>query len=183
MRSPDREGLFVSSPQPDRTWHKVNDPKVDFSGDLGEGKVGHEPRLEPCWTLQVIDPLGAIWAWWDTDYFDIVACVLQGDTLAPYLFILCLDYVLWTSIDKININGFKLTKERSRRYPAQAITDADYADNITLLANTPAQAETVLHSLERAPAGIASMSTQTIWNTCVLIKEATPPHYMVVLWN
>ncbi len=28
----------------------------------------------------------------DTDYFNIVAGVLQGDTLAPYLFIICLDY-------------------------------------------------------------------------------------------
>ena len=28
----------------------------------------------------------------DTEYFDIVAGVLQGDTLAPYLFIICLDY-------------------------------------------------------------------------------------------
>ena len=37
----------------------------------------------------------------DTEYFDIVAGVLQGDTLAPYLFIICLDYVLRTSIDKI----------------------------------------------------------------------------------
>ena len=34
----------------------------------------------------------------DTDYFDIAARV-QGDTLAPYLFIICLDYVLRTSID------------------------------------------------------------------------------------
>ena len=32
--------------------------------------------------------------------------------------------------------------------------DAGYADDITLLANTPAQAETLLHSLERAAAGI-----------------------------
>ena len=30
----------------------------------------------------------------DTDCFDIVADVLQGDTLAPYLFIICLDYLL-----------------------------------------------------------------------------------------
>ena len=35
---------------------------------------------------------------WDTDYFDIVAEVLQGYTLAPYLFIICLDYVLRTVI-------------------------------------------------------------------------------------
>ena len=87
-------------------------------------------------------------------YFDIVAGVLQGDTLAPYLFIICLDYVLRTSIDKIRQNGFELTKKRSRRYPAKTITDADYADDIAILANTPNQAETLLHSLERAAAGI-----------------------------
>ena len=54
-----------------------------------------------------------------------------------YLFIICLDYVLRTSIDKIKENGFKLKKKRSRRYPAKAITDADYTDDIKLLANTP----------------------------------------------
>ena len=90
----------------------------------------------------------------DTEYFDIVAGVLQGDTLAQYLFIICLDYVLRTSIDKIRENGFELTKKRSRRYPAKTITDADYDDNIVILANTLKQAETLLHSLERAAAGI-----------------------------
>ena len=54
----------------------------------------------------------------DTNYFDIVAGVLQGDTLAP-------DYVLRTFIDKVKENGFKLTKKRSRRYPAQIITNAN----------------------------------------------------------
>ena len=90
----------------------------------------------------------------DRDYFDIAASVLQGDTLAPYLFIICLDYVLRTSIDIMKDNGFKLAKERSRRYSAQTITDADYADDIVLLVNTPAQAETLLHGLERPAAGI-----------------------------
>ena len=72
-----------------------------------------------------------------SQYFDIIAGVLQGDTLAPYLFIICLNYVLRTSIDKIKENSFRLTKERNRRYPVQTITDADYADGIALLANTP----------------------------------------------
>ena len=81
----------------------------------------------------------------DTEYFDIVAGVLQVDTLALYLFIICLDYVLRTSIDKIRENG------KSRRYPPKTITDVDYADNIAILANTPNQAETLL---ERAAAGI-----------------------------
>ena len=61
----------------------------------------------------------------NTDYFDIVAGVLQGDILVPYLFITCLDYVLRKSIDKMKHNGFKLSKERSRKYPTHTITDAD----------------------------------------------------------
>ena len=44
-------------------------------------------------------------------------------------------------------SGFKLTKERSRRYPAQTITGTDYADDIAILANVPTQAETLLYSL------------------------------------
>ena len=83
----------------------------------------------------------------DTDYFNIVAGVLQGDILAPYLFIICLDYALRTSIDEMKENSFKLTKERSRRYPAKTITDADYTDDIALLANTTVHTETLLHSL------------------------------------
>ena len=90
----------------------------------------------------------------DTDYFDIVAGVLQGDTLTPCLFIICLEYVLRTSIDKIKENGFELTKKRSRRYPAKTITDADYTNDIAILANAPAQTETLLHSLEWAAGGI-----------------------------
>ena len=90
----------------------------------------------------------------DTEYFDIVAGVAQGDTLATYLIIICLDYVLRTSIGKIKESGFKLIKKRSRRYPAKTITDADYADDITVLVNIPNQAETLLHSLEQATAGI-----------------------------
>ena len=74
--------------------------------------------------------------------------------IASYLFIVCLDYVLRTSIDKIKENSFKLTKKRSRRYLAKTISDADYAYDIAILANTPNQAETLLHSLEWATAGI-----------------------------
>ena len=59
----------------------------------------------------------------DTDYFDIVAGELQRDTLASYFFIICLDYVLRTLIDKIKENGFELTKKRSRRYLTKTIID------------------------------------------------------------
>ena len=69
----------------------------------------------------------------DTNYFDIVAGVLQGDTLATYLFIICLDYGFRTSIDKMKDNGFKLTKERSRRYPAQKLWFTVYVNLNTFL--------------------------------------------------
>ena len=73
----------------------------------------------------------------DTDYFDIVVGALQRDTLAPYLFIICLDYMLRTSKDLMKENSFKPAKEINKRYPTQTITDTDYAVEITLLANTP----------------------------------------------
>ena len=57
-------------------------------------------------------------------------------------------------MNKMKENSFKLTKERSRRYSAQTITDADYDDDIALLANTPGQAETLLHIPERSGASI-----------------------------
>ena len=82
--------------------------------------------------------------------FDIVVVVLQGDTLAPYLFIIYLDYVLRTSIDIIIEYDFKLKKIRSRGYPAETITDVDNADDQVLLANTPTQAESLQQSLEQA---------------------------------
>ena len=92
----------------------------------------------------------------DTDYFDIVAGGLLGDTLAQNLYIIGLDYVLRISIDKMKDNRLNLAKERSRRYSAQTITVADYADDIALLANTPTQVETLLYSLERA-AGVIGL--------------------------
>ena len=109
----------------------------------------------------------------DTEYFDIVAGVLQVDTLAPYLFIICLDYVFRTSIDKIKENGFELTKKSSRKYPAKIFSDADFADDIAILANTPKQAEKLLLVLNKPRQALASMSLHTKRNTCALIKQAT----------
>ena len=47
-----------------------------------------------------------------------------------------------------------LQASKKRRYPTQTFNDVDYADDIALLANTPSQAESLLHSLERAAGGI-----------------------------
>ena len=64
----------------------------------------------------------------------------------------------------------------------QTITDADYANDIVLLANTPAQAEILLHSLEQVSAGIGlHVNAHKMEYMC--FNQATFPHKTIVLWN
>ena len=58
------------------------------------------------------------------------------------------------SLDLIEENAFTLKKARCRQYSEETITNADYADDIVLLTNTPTQAKSLLHSLEQAVGGI-----------------------------
>ena len=75
---------------------------------------------------------------------------MQGDTLAPFLFIIVLDYVLRMSVDKINNNGLEIHPRRSSRYPAVYITDTDFADDISLVSGSLSNAQNILLSLESA---------------------------------
>ena len=76
----------------------------------------------------------------DTDFFDIVY------------------YLPWWRtwyIDRSNKNKMAFCwKKTIRRYPAEIIRDPDYADDIAILVNTPAQAEFRLLSLELASGSI-----------------------------
>ena len=90
----------------------------------------------------------------DTEFFEILADVLQGDTIAPYLFIICLDYILRTSIDPQNNQGLLLKRRYSRIHPATYITDADYADDIALISSTIVGATRLLLALEQAAAEV-----------------------------
>ena len=85
----------------------------------------------------------------DTDFFHISAGVLQGDTLAPYIFIICLDYVLRKALDKNNELGFTLAKRKSKYFPTMKVTDTDYADDLAVLADVLKDATFLLHSIER----------------------------------
>ena len=57
-----------------------------------------------------------------TDVFDIVTEVLQGDTLAAFLFIISLDFVPRKSTDLMREDDFTIEKPRSRRCPAEIMT-------------------------------------------------------------
>ena len=84
----------------------------------------------------------------DTEFFNITKGVLQGDTLAPYLFVLCLDYIMKMSADSNIDLGFTLQPSRSRRYPAIKITDADYADDLCIISDYLDNATVLLHQIE-----------------------------------
>ena len=84
----------------------------------------------------------------DTDQFNITAGVLQGDTLAPFLFIIVMDYAMRKALgDKENDLGFTLTPRKSRRNPKVAIADTDFADDIALLADAVKEAQELLTSV------------------------------------
>ena len=87
-----------------------------------------------------------------TDFIDILAGVLQGDTLAPFLFIIALDYALRLSLDTIHDKGITIKPRMSSRHPSKHIPDLDFADDIALLADCMENAQHLLNSLEEAAA-------------------------------
>ena len=85
----------------------------------------------------------------DSEEFDILAGVMQGDTLAPFLFIVVLDYALRNAISgREQELGFTLTPKKSSRRPAEVLTDLDYADDISLLSDNMDQAQLLLSRVE-----------------------------------
>ena len=86
----------------------------------------------------------------ETDMFEITAGVLQGDTLAPFLFIIVLDYAMRQAVSgREEELGFTIHPRKSRRYPKVVLTDLDFADDISLLSDEIEQAQELLSSVER----------------------------------
>ena len=69
----------------------------------------------------------------DTEFSEILAGILQGDTLAPCLFIIVLGYAMRQAIGNKSNLGFTLDGSRSRRHQGKVICDTDFADDISLL--------------------------------------------------
>ena len=66
-----------------------------------------------------------------SDPFDVTTGVLQGDVLAPFLFIILVDYLLLKASEAST--GAETHPRLSRRYPAKILNDLDFADDIALL--------------------------------------------------
>ena len=108
----------------------------------------------------------------DDTLFDIIAGVLQGDTLAPYLFIIVLDYQL-RNLDQNKNLGFTLGKQLSRRYPAEMLTDADFADDLALLSGKIGNAEKLLNILETAAVSVGLYMNTTKTKFIAVNTEGT----------
>ena len=88
----------------------------------------------------------------ETDYFEILAGVLQGDTLAPYLFAIVIDYVMKRAIgDKAHELGFTLYPRKSRRVHSVNVTDLCLQ---MTLANKYQQAQELLRLVETEAAKV-----------------------------
>ena len=112
----------------------------------------------------VLSPDGA------TDSFFTTAGILLGDTLALYLFIMLVDYILRISLDSINNHGLTLHKRKSTRHHSKHITDFDYAENAALLSDQVNNAEILLQSLETATHKV-DLTLNRIKRECMLLNE------------
>ena len=85
----------------------------------------------------------------ETDLFEIFAGVLQGDTLAPYIFAIIIDYCMRIAIDGQSERlGFTIEKRQSRRVGPKTLTDVDFADDIALLSDGLEEASELLQRVE-----------------------------------
>ena len=75
--------------------------------------------------------------------------ILQCDTLAPYLFVIVLDYVMRQTYQNREVElGFQFRKRQSRRITPITITDLNFADDLILITEEKEQAQDILNILE-----------------------------------
>ena len=82
-------------------------------------------------------------------FFNILAGIFQGDTLAPFLFIVVLDYALKEAL-KISDEdcGIVIEPKQGSRFPEIRLRDLAYVDDIALINKSLKLAENLLHCVE-----------------------------------
>lgn len=108
----------------------------------------------------------------NTDFFDITNGVLQGDTAAPCLFIIVLDYALRIAFHNPKL-GFEVQPRKSSREPAIHVTDLDFADDLAIVTEDVQHAQELLRALEDAAAEVGL--TINCKKMKVLACGKTPP--------
>ena len=88
-----------------------------------------------------------------TNEFFTTTGILPADTLAPYLFVIVVDYLLRQSKEALKSKGIDMLSKTSREKD-KYLTDLDYADDIALTAMLLQDAQHLLESLEDASAKV-----------------------------
>ena len=111
----------------------------------------------------------------ETDWFEILAGVLQGDTLAPFLFAIVIDYTMRQALEgKEEELGLIIERRRSRRCPPVVMTDTDFADDISLLSNEIIQAQESLRRVEIEAQKVGLHLNEKKTEAMVFNQEITP---------
>ena len=84
--------------------------------------------------------------------FDVTTGVLQGDVLAPFIFIILVDYLLEKASGPDS--GVVTHPRQSRRFPAKHLSDLDFADDIALLESSMPRAQSQLTKTADAAADL-----------------------------
>ncbi|XP_072052030.1 uncharacterized protein [Amphiura filiformis] len=87
-----------------------------------------------------------------SDPFDVTTGVLQGDVLAPFLFIILVDYLLGNASG--SDSGIVTCPRQSRKYPAKLLNDLDFADDIALLESSTPWAQSQVSRTANATADL-----------------------------
>ena len=87
-----------------------------------------------------------------SDPFDVTTGVLQGDVLAPFLFVVLVDYLL-KATSQLD-SGVVTHPRRSRRHPAKSLNDLHFADDIALLESSISRAQAQLTKRAEAAANL-----------------------------
>ena len=119
------------------------------------------PGIEPRSPEPLANTLSTLRIPLETLHYDVVLFKNTSIYLSIYLSmcLICLDYIFRMSIDLLKENVSTQKKKRLNKianiHPAETWTDSNYIDDLALLVNTPAQAESPLHSLEKPAEGIS----------------------------
>ena len=95
-----------------------------------------------------------------TKEFKTTSGILQGDTFAPYLFVIAVDYILLQSVENMKEKGLDVKPDRTSRDKGKYLADLDYADDIALIAKHIRNAQDLLSSVENASAKLVCFLTQ-----------------------
>ena len=116
----------------------------------------------------VITPTGL------TEFFRVLSGIFQGDTLAPFLFIIVIDYVLRKTYRACPGAGIDLVPRRGSRQPATHLGDLSYADDVTLLSYYRDKAQELLHSLEQAASQVGLLVNADKTKVMSINNSTTP---------